>query len=241
MAASTHPGLRPRPVAALLIALLLVASTMAWWGTSPARADGDPASDVLAEQTVFIPADGSIPAREQAQLEAIVRAARRSGDPVRVAVIASRSDLGSITQLWRAPAAYAGFLGRELSLVYHGALLVVMPNGYGVDLVGEPGASPALRSAGVSLEGLRLPGRGAALAQAAITGVRRIAAAAGHRLAAPRAASLPRVSSSPGSEMVPWIVFLVGAALVAAAWTASVRTRPWRRGDSVPSPRWLGR
>lgn len=208
---------------------------MAWRGTSPALADGDPASDVLGEQTVFIPADGSIPAREQAQLEAIVRAARRSGYPVRVAVIASRSDLGSITQLWRAPAAYAGFLGRELSLVYHGALLVVMPNGYGVDLVGEPGASRALQSAGASLARLRLPGRGAALAQAAVTGVRRIAATAGHRLAATTATYLPRASSSSGSGMVPWIVFLVGAAVVAAAWTTSLRTRPWRRGDGVPS------
>jgi hypothetical protein len=231
-----HPGLRRRPIAALLIALLLVASTIAWQGAASAHADGDPASDVLTEQTVFIPADGSIPTREQAQLQAIVRAAQRSGYPMRVAVIASRSDLGSITQLWRAPAAYAGFLGRELSLVYHGALLVVMPNGYGVDLVGEPGASRALQSAGASLERLRLPGRGAALAQAAVTGVRRIAAAAGHRLAAPTAASLPRVSSSPGSGMVPWIVFLVGAALVAAAWSTSLRTRPWRRDDSMPSP-----
>ena len=191
----------------------------------------DPASDVLAEQGVFIPADGSIPAREQAQLEAIVRVAQRSGHPVRVAVIASRSDLGSITGLWRAPAAYAGFLGRELSLVYHGALLVVMPNGYGVDLIGEPGASRALQSAGASLEGLRLPGRGAALAQAAVSGIRRIAASAGHRLAAPTATSLPRATSSSGSDTVAWIVLLVGAALVAAAWTASLRVRPWPRGD----------
>jgi hypothetical protein len=227
--------LRRRPIAVLLIALLLVAPTMAWRGAAPALADGDPASDVLAEQTVFIPADGSIPTWEQAQLEAIVRAAQRSGYPVRVALIASRSDLGSITQLWRAPAAYAGFLGRELPLVYHGALLVVMPNGYGVDLVGEPGAGRALRSAGASLEGLRLPGRGAALAQAAVTGVRHIAATAGHRLAAPTATSLPRVSSSSGSGMVPWIAFLAGAALVAAAWTASLRARPWPRRDSVPS------
>src|ERR1700742_343642 len=105
---------------------------MAWRGAAPALADGDPASDVLAEQNVFIPADGSIPARDQAQLEAIVRASQRSGYPVRVAMIASRRALGSITHLWRAPAAYAGFLGRELPLVYHGALLVVMPNGYGV-------------------------------------------------------------------------------------------------------------
>ena len=57
-----------------------------------------------------------------------------------MALIAHRSDLGSIGALWNKPNVYSGFLGTELSLVFHGTLLVVMPNGYGVDVIGEPGA-----------------------------------------------------------------------------------------------------
>jgi hypothetical protein len=46
---------------------------------------------------------------------------------------ASRSDLGSVTELWRQPQSYARFLDQELSLslVYHGPLLVAMPGGFG--------------------------------------------------------------------------------------------------------------
>jgi hypothetical protein len=237
LADSTHLGLRRRRTVVLSIVLLLVALLLAWRGAAPARADGDPASDVLAEQTVFIPQDGSVPRREQAQLEAIVRTARRSGYPVRVAVIATRSDLGSITSLWLKPATYAGFLGRELSLLYRGALLVVMPDGYGVDLVGEPRAVQALHSAGTSLEGLRLPGHGAALAQAAITGVRRLAATVGDRLAAPTATALPSGPSSQGPGILSWSIFLLGAALIAAAWTVSLRARPWRGRHRAASRR----
>ena len=46
-------------------------------------------------------------------------------------MIASPTDLGSVTELWRQPQNYARFLAQELSLLYRGPLLVVMPNGYG--------------------------------------------------------------------------------------------------------------
>ena len=44
-----------------------------------ARADGDPASDVLAEQSAFIPAGRGIPASDQARLETVIRSASRRG------------------------------------------------------------------------------------------------------------------------------------------------------------------
>ncbi len=72
-------------------------------------------------------------------------AAAKSGYPLRVAVIASPADLGSVTPLWRQPQAYAGFLGEELSLLYKGTLLVVMPDGFG--LYGPGAAVPAQRAA----------------------------------------------------------------------------------------------
>ena len=51
-----------------------------------------------------------------------------------MALVPSGYDLGSVTVLWRRPQAYAHFLAVELSNVYRGALLVVMPNGFGLHL-----------------------------------------------------------------------------------------------------------
>ncbi|MGZ4401132.1 MAG: hypothetical protein ACXVYM_09705, partial [Gaiellaceae bacterium] len=55
----------------------------------------------------------------------------KAGFAIRVAVIFSSYDLGSVTSLWRKPKTYARFLGVELSFVYRQRLLVVMPNGFG--------------------------------------------------------------------------------------------------------------
>jgi hypothetical protein len=144
-----------------------------------ARADGDPASDVLATQTAFIPAGRGIPTGAQARLEAVIRSAARRGVKVRVALIAARGDLGAITELWRQPAQYARFLGTELTDVFSGTLLVVMPNGYGVWMVGRHTSSAALERAGSSLIGAPLPKSGPATATRSPT--------RGARLASPSA------------------------------------------------------
>src|SRR5207237_7951332 len=64
-----------------------------------------------------------------AQLAAATAAAARAGRPVRIALIATRQDLGAVPSLFGHPAAYARFLGSELQFVYRGRLLVVMPQG----------------------------------------------------------------------------------------------------------------
>jgi hypothetical protein len=87
-----------------------------------ARADGGPASDVLSSQALFVPPDAGLSATQQAQLGALVAAARADGYDLRVAVIARSADLGSVTALWRQPANYARFLGQEIALVAHGPL-----------------------------------------------------------------------------------------------------------------------
>jgi hypothetical protein len=102
------------------------------WIPAPARADGDPASDVLASQPLFLPGDGGIPPRQQADLSRLIQAANRGGYGLRVAVIATPADLGSVGELWRRPNGYAHFLGLELALVYRGATLIAMPNGFGL-------------------------------------------------------------------------------------------------------------
>ena len=190
------------------LTVLLAASVVA----SPARGDGDPASDVLASQPLFLPQDARIAPAQQAQLSALLAGARARGYPMRVAVIASASDLGSVTALWRQPENYARFLGQELTLTFHGPLLVVMPNGYGRY---EPGASAA------SLAHLAAPG--ARLGDATISAVQRLAAAAGHPLPLP-AAIAPAAGGS--TDPLPWLVLAAGAVLIAAAWTASLRARP---------------
>src|SRR6202044_2167453 len=122
----------------------------------------------------------------QAQLLALVRQAERRGYPLRVALIADRSDLGSIGALWNKPNVYSGFLGTELSLVFHGTLLVVMPNGYGIDVIGEPGAAAKTQLAAKPLIELAPPGSGGAvLADSAITAVQRITSTAGIHLTVP--------------------------------------------------------
>ena len=96
-----------------------------------ARADGDPASDYLLVQRVFVPYEGASAAAQQHALTKAVATANNGGFKIRVAVIFSNYDLGSVTSLWRKPQTYAKFLGVELSFVYKQRLLVVMPNGFG--------------------------------------------------------------------------------------------------------------
>jgi hypothetical protein len=197
-----------------------------------ARADGDPASDVLAAQTVFLPQDGAIPPVQQTKLAQLVSSASRDGFPLRVALIATRSDLGSVTALWRQPSAYARFLGQELSQVFHGTLLVVMPNGFGVAGVGAGSAAPG----GGALAGPTASAGRADLGGSAIGAVQRLAAAAGHPLLIPHDGPSGRASAPSATGVVAWLTFAFGAILIGVAWTISLRQRPPRRRDGVASP-----
>jgi hypothetical protein len=199
-------------VAALVATVAVAASPAA------ARADGDPASDVLATQPVFLPQDAGIPVAQQGQLNALVRDAARAGYRIRVALIATRSDLGSVTELWRQPQTYAEFLGQELSLVYGGPLLVVMPNGFGLSS-GGPSALAALRD-------VHKPSGSAGVGTAALSAVQRLAAGAGHPVAIP--ASTASTSAHGATDTTAIIAFGIGVALIILAWTASLRARPPR-------------
>jgi hypothetical protein len=196
-------------------------------GAAPALGDGDPASDVLATQPLFLPADAGLSPGQQAQLASLANAARRSGVSLRVAMIASPADLGSVTELWRRPHTYARFLAQELSLVDRGphppSVLVVMPNGFGAGA--PPSAAPSVRAA---LAGLPPPGSASRLGAATLTAIERIASAAGHPVAAP-SATAAETAGSTSSDVVPWLVFAAGAALIAVAWTLSLRARGLRR------------
>ena len=163
------------------------------------------------------------------------KAAGRSRFPIRVAIIANRSDLGAVTALWRKPQAYARFLGLELSLAYKQRLLVVMPNGLGFNWPGHP-SGPAYRA----LAGIRIGTGGAGLLSAAQTGVRKLADAEGVKLPSTTSASpAAPAPSSPGTAATPpgrsvdrvvGIIAVVLAALAAAAliirWALRRRSAP---------------
>jgi hypothetical protein len=156
----------------------------------------------------------------------LLAAGRRTGYDLHVAIVAGRSDLGSVGALWRAPQSYARFLGQEIALVAHGPLLVVMPNGYGYVRVAGTQSAGAAAVAG-------LPAPGSSLGLATIAAVRRVAAGAGHPL--PTVAPATRAADSGGGEApLAWGVFAAGALTVLVAWGLSLRARPVGRRRTAP-------
>jgi hypothetical protein len=119
------------------IAAGLAVAIAASLGPTVARADGDPASDYLLTQNVFVPAEAESQAAASA-LEQAADAVYLHGARVKVAVIDAPADLGSVPSLFGNAESYARFLGLELSLWYVGPLLVVMPSGFGVYDGGRP-------------------------------------------------------------------------------------------------------
>ena len=73
-----------------------------------------------------------------AQLTTAVKASAKAGVRMKVAVIGSEQDLGSVPSLFGKPSLYARFLGTELESFYTQRLLVVMPSGFGVFFDGKP-------------------------------------------------------------------------------------------------------
>ena len=143
-----------------------------------ALADGDPASDVLLGQNVFYPYSPAVSAGLQKQLNAETAAASRAHFPIKVALIAAPTDLGAIPTLFGKPQQYAAFLDQEISFLnVKPLLLVVMPNGYGVQHLG-----PAATRAAATLK-RPASARTDDLARAAILAVPKLAAAAGHPIA----------------------------------------------------------
>lgn len=121
-------GRRSTAVALALLAAAAAGST----GPPAALADGDPASDVLVYQPVFFPYRPA-PGALKRELTGLVRSANQQGYRIRVAVIQSPRDLGSVPVLFgKPPGVYARFLSSELESIWRQRVLVVMPSGYGL-------------------------------------------------------------------------------------------------------------
>lgn len=194
--------------------VVIVAALLALVAPAVARANGDPASDYLLVQSSFLPFNAKIDADTSKRLTETIRAADQDGFEIKVAVIRSRYDLGTAFSLFNQAQKYAQFLGLELSFQYRGHLLVVMPNGYGYSIKGK--ADPA----GIRvMRTLPEPGKDAtAEVKAATAAVRKLAAAAGHRL---------RAGGSGGSSNTRDRITIAAGAVALAALLAAIVF--WRR------------
>lgn len=187
---------------------MIAAILMATMPIPVALADGDPASDVLLGQNVFLPYSPISQVLER-RLYAVCDAARQAGYPLRIALIAAKSDLGVVPALFGRPEAYARFLSAELRGVVDSPVLVVMPAGFGLAAQGR--ALPTAALVGVPIA----PGANG-LGSAGIAAAERLAAAAGHTLPV-SATSSAAAGASPATVRHALIAMGVLAALAAAA------------------------
>jgi hypothetical protein len=222
-----------------LAVITAILASVALIAAPAALADGDPASDVLVENTLFNPIDSGVSLGSQTQLEAVLTASKRAGFPIRVALIASQSDLGTATTLWRDPKDYARYLWIELSQLYGGQVLVVMPNGFG--LYGSRAGAHPVTTGEVSVRATA-PGSGEQLATAALSAVPLLARAAGHPIGAAKLAAAERTASPAtkglsGGALAPGavIALIFGVLLIALTWTLSLRAKPWQLGRRLSS------
>ena len=191
---------------------LLVAVTVTALAAPTARGDGDPGSDVLVYQDLFVAADAGVSVAQQDQLGSLLQTATKAGFPIRVAIISSPADLGAITALWHKPQAYARFLGYELSLAYKQRLLVVMPNGFGFNWPGRPTTAVYRELAAV-----RLGSGGQGLLAASESAVKTLAADSGVRIGALAAGGSPAGRGSPATlTATPSTVPAISASSTAA-------------------------
>jgi cytochrome oxidase Cu insertion factor (SCO1/SenC/PrrC family) len=202
-----------------------------------ARADTDPASTYLISNQVFLSSQPTAMSSTQRRLVATVAAANRAGFRIRVAVISSDYDLGSVPGLWDKPRTYARFLGLELSSQYmRQRLLVVMPNGFGFNWAGHGTAATYALLATVPVHSAA----GAGLAGAAEVAVRRLARASGVALPPSRATSSVQ-SARQGSAGTLAIIGAVAGGIAALFALALVIMRARRRRARRPERREVAR
>lgn len=189
--------------AALVSALLLLCLP------ATAAANGDPASDYLLAQSTFLPFGAKIDSGAVKRLQDVIRQSDKSGFKIKAALILTPQDLGTAFSLFNKPQRYAEFLGLELSFVYRGRLVVVMPKGFGYTIGGDPDPKAAR-----VLTRLAPPGADATKeAQAATLAIQHLAAAGGHRVAAPKSGSASRDRITIAAAVTAAVALIAGITL----------------------------
>lgn len=222
----------------LLTAFALLALTFVG-SEGEVLANGDPASHVLPSREVFVPFDPSLCSAAGRRLDALTEETRKAGYPIKVAVIPTAEDLGTVYRLFGRPQEYARLLARELpSELFREQegrrsyrLLVLMPGGIALNKAG-PKESRVLMRISVGPEASKEE-----LARLAIEVVSRLSRAAGHRVASPRPKpECPDIeidsSSSPSSDggsLGTVLIVVAPVAMLALALFFGARGR--RRDD----------
>jgi hypothetical protein len=206
------------PLLAVALAALVVAAG--------AAANADPASDYLLTQPVFLPFESKVSDAAATRLIDTLANAKDKGFEVRVAIIATKGDLGGVPVLFAKPQRYADFLGQELVYYYKGPVLIVMPNGYGIFQTGKP-----LKEDKQVLAKLPPPGTsdGDTMAASAETAVRALATRRGITLPEAEAGGASSSGNRDRMSIVAGVVLLGGLAFGARV----LLTR--RRGASDPA------
>jgi hypothetical protein len=206
---------------------------------APARADGDPCSDYLLVGSLC-PPNNPRPSQPQIdRTQKTIDAAKKAGYEIRVAVIGSPTDLGSVPVFFGRPAPYAKFLDAELQSAWTGKLLVVMAAGYGVRE-----HTKSYLGGVKALKGLPPPANGTpdALMAAATVAVRKLAASEGVKVPViPLAATTAKPPSSNGSNsgsgstsFATYALLLAAALVVLGGIVAAILF--WPDGEDEPEP-----
>ena len=204
-------------------AFLLAAVLSCLAAPAAARANGDPASDVLLLQEAFYPYAPKVPKPVQEGLNETLKRGKAAGFPLKVAIIATKDDLGAVPHLFGKPQQYADLLESEIAFNKPKPLLTVMPGGYGSKAL-PPKAKAALA-------GVEPPksNKGDDMGRAAIDATLKMAAATGNPL--PR----PKLPEADGGGTSPAIVFGVPVALLALGGAlAALRSRQQRTTEPQP-------
>ena len=187
------------------VLLVLAAAAALALPASSARANGDPASDVLLLQDVYLPYAPGVPKPLGNTITELLKTTRKAGFKLKVAIIAKPQDLGAVPQYFGKPTEYAPFLHSEIAFNTQKPLLVVMPTGFGV--AGLPvGAEEGL-------EGVTPPesADGIELGRAAVKAIVGLSKAAGHPVPEPE---IPEGAGGGGGTS-PLIVVGVPVGLLA--------------------------
>lgn len=219
--------MRSRCSPSLALALAVVTVILFGGRVAPdARGDADPASDLLVGTAVYYPYTPPVARSLQATLSRELSQLRRQGLNLKIALIATKVDLGAIPELFGKPQTYADFLDRELAFNGPQPLLVVMPDGFGVAHAGPAAA----------LDGLRVDPRHGAngLARSAALAVLRIAHATGKTVSA---LALPTSTGKVAGGRPAVVAGVAGAVAFVLVMTALwLRRRGVRRRHADPPP-----
>ncbi|MFL5845470.1 MAG: hypothetical protein ACJ762_12305 [Solirubrobacteraceae bacterium] len=191
-------------------ATALISVLVALTAPAAARADGDPASDVLLFQDAYLPYFPQ-PTKAVAQtLTRLLAQVRADGYGMKVALIGSAGDLGAYPEMLGRPENYAKLLTGEIAFrVKNPHLLIVMADGGlagrnlgpGQDVLDDIEIDPAAQTDG--------------LIRAAIEAVAKIATANGHQTAVPEIKENTKPAATDDGGKSHALLYVLAGAIVA--------------------------